>query len=255
MRLRTKLTIGLGFLFLIIFALAFYGSYQIQKLSRDADSIIKDNYDSLVYCKNMLLAADDMRTTVSSRIFGQGSDRQSPVDLQLFEASKARFESNLRAEHSNITEVHEREYVAELDNDYGLFLNLCLQTIKTGGSPPFYFRDFMPAYQGARQTIVRINDINMDAIERKNQSTRNSSSAMVSSMAVVGAVCILLAFLYFWYFPFYISNSISYLARKMKDLLQEMGIRIDLRTGDEAFMLLQSINLLENEQKKKKAKR
>jgi hypothetical protein len=255
MRLRTKLTIGLGFLFLIIFALAFYGSYQIQKLSRDADSIIKDNYDSLVYCKNMLLAADDMRATVSSRIFGQGSDRQSPVDLQLFEASKASFESNLRAEQSNITEVHEREYVAELDNDYGLFLNLCLQTIKTGGSSPFYFRDFMPAYQGARQTIVRINDINMDAIERKNQSTRNSSSAMVSSMAVVGAVCILLAFLYFWYFPFYISNSISYLARKMKDLLQEMGIRIDLRTGDEALMLLQSINLLENEQKKKKAKR
>jgi hypothetical protein len=34
-----------------------------------------------------------------------------------------------------------------------------------------------------------------------------------------------------------------------------MGIRIDLRTGDEALMLLQSINLLENEQKKKKAKR
>ncbi len=250
MRLRIKLTIGLGFLFLIIFGLAFYGSYQIQRLSRDADSIIKDNYDSLVYCKNMLLAADDMRTIVSSRIIGPGAGGASPPDMRLFETSQAQFESNLRAEQHNITEVHEQDYVEELDSNYGLFLNLCLQTIRYGGSPSFYFRDFLPAYQAARQTIVKINDVNMEAIERKNQSTRNSASAMVTSMAVVGAACILLAFLYFWYFPFYISNSLSYLAKKMQDLLQGMGIRMDLRTGDEAFILLQAINLLENEQKK-----
>ena len=65
-------------------------------------------------------------------------------------------------------------------------------------------------------------------------------------MGIVGTICILLAFLYFWYFPFYVSNSISYLATRMKGLLRGMGIKIDTKTRDEAFVLLNSIDLLES---------
>jgi hypothetical protein len=70
MSLRRKLTIGLVFLFLIIFSLAMYSSFDIQRLSKDAEAILKDNYDSLVYCKNMLLALDDMTTAVLSKVIG-----------------------------------------------------------------------------------------------------------------------------------------------------------------------------------------
>ena len=66
MSLRIKLTIGLGFLFLIIFALDVYGLLKIQELSKDADNILKDNYASLVYCKNMLLALDDIGNSITT---------------------------------------------------------------------------------------------------------------------------------------------------------------------------------------------
>jgi len=80
---------------------------------------------------------------------------------------------------------------------------------------------------------------------------------MVISMGVVGTLGILLAFFYFWYFPFYVSNSISYLAKKMNGLLQDTGIKVDTRAKDEALILLHSINLLENKfvNKKKESKR
>ena len=48
MVLKTKLSMGLGFLFLIIFALAFVCSYYVEKLSDEADRILKNNYDSIV---------------------------------------------------------------------------------------------------------------------------------------------------------------------------------------------------------------
>jgi hypothetical protein len=64
-------------------------------------------------------------------------------------------------------------------------------------------------------------------------------------MVVIGTICILLAFFYFWYFPFYVSHSIAYLAKKMKELLQKTGIKLDTRTTDESFILLHSIDLLE----------
>jgi hypothetical protein len=57
---------------------------------------------------------------------------------------------------------------------------------------------------------------------------------------------LILAFAYFWYFPVYIANSISYLAEKMKQLLKKMSLTFDSKTDDELFVILQAINLIEN---------
>lgn len=127
MSLRSKLTLGLGFLFLIIFGLAAYNSFNIQQLSREADRVLKDNYDTLVYCKNMLVALDDMRTAVGAKIPGANPERSFDYYSQLFQDSKSTFEKNLAAEKYNITEVHEQEYVAELDANYNHYLSLSQQ--------------------------------------------------------------------------------------------------------------------------------
>ena len=46
MTLKRKLTTGLGFLFLIIFALVIFYSYHLGRLSQYAENILKDNYKS-----------------------------------------------------------------------------------------------------------------------------------------------------------------------------------------------------------------
>jgi CHASE3 domain sensor protein len=246
MSLRTKLTLGLAFLFFIIFSLAMYSSYNIQRLSKDADAIIKDNYDSLVYCKNMLLALDDMRTAVGNSVIAKQPEQASSYNTQLFETGKMAFESNLAKERSNITEIHEVDYVRQLARDYELFLNLGRRINRDGESPSLYLKDFLSAYFNARQTVSRINDLNMEAVQRKNNSAASDAKRMIISIAAVGAACIIVALLYFWYFPFFVSNSLSFLAGRMNELLKSLGIRIETQTKDEAFILLSSINLLEN---------
>lgn len=109
-----------------------------------------------------------------------------------------------------------------------------------------YFNDFVPMYLSVREKILQINDINMQAIEYKNLSTHNDANRMILSIAAVGALCVVLAFFYFWYFPFYVSITLSYLAGKAKELLRKIDLKIDIQTKDEAFVLLQSINMLEN---------
>jgi hypothetical protein len=254
MSLRRKLTIGLSFLFLIIFALSIYSMFEIQRLSKDADRILRDNYESLAYCKILLVSLDDMKTAASSRLFLSPQNSSSAYYSHLLTSAKTLFETNLDAEQNNITEIHEKEYVQELTSDYGVFTNLCLQIGKSGGTPALYFNDLIPAYSAARQTILDINDINMQAIERKSLSTRQNAGQMINSTAIIVAVCIILAFFYFWYFPFYVSNTLSHLSNKMKELLQKAGIKIDTQTSDEAFVLLQSIDLLETKFIKNKGK-
>jgi len=65
-------------------------------------------------------------------------------------------------------------------------------------------------------------------------------------MAMTGAICLVLALGYFWYFPLYISSTLSYLADKMKELLKKTGVELDMKTNDEADIILHSISLLEH---------
>jgi len=247
MTLKKKLSLGLGFLFLIIFALAIACSYYIGELSRDAENILKDNYKSLVYSKNMIAALEDTRTAISSIIFNPAEDQKtSDYYRKLFETGRAEFEDNLRAENSNITEIHESEYVAAINQDDVLYANLCLRIIKGEGSRALYFNEYQPAFEKLMHAITNINDLNMQAVERKSQMAKADSARIIRLMAIIAVFCLILAFGYFWYFPFYISTSIAYLAERMTSLLKKSGIALDIKTSDEAFVILQGINLLEN---------
>jgi len=79
MTLKKKLSLGLGFLFLIIFVLVIISSYEIGMLSKDAENILKDNYKSLVYSKNMIAALEDTRTAISRIVFDP-ADAGRPSD-------------------------------------------------------------------------------------------------------------------------------------------------------------------------------
>jgi hypothetical protein len=97
-----------------------------------------------------------------------------------------------------------------------------------------------------KQSINGIYDVNMQAVVRKSQLAKRDSDDFKTTMAIIGTICLLLAFGYFWYFPFYISNTFSYLANRMRNLLNNIGVAFDINTKDEAFVILQAINLLEN---------
>ena len=247
MVLKTKLSLGIGFLFIIIFALAGFCLHYTQKLAQESENVLKNNYYSIVYSKNMLLALGEMNISISSSIFHNNSmNRQMDYYVKLFDSAKIEFEKNVTAEINNITEINERDYVDILKKTYDIYMNLCVQIRKGSGSNVMYFNELLPAYEKLRQTISSINDINMQAVVRKNQIVQKDSARIKNNIAIIVTICIMLAFGYFWYFPFYVSNSISYLSDKMKKLLQDAGITLDIKSNDETFIILQSINLLEN---------
>ena len=245
MTLKTKLSWGLGFLFLIIFTLVGFCSYYVGKLSQESENILKDNYNSIVYAKNMLAGFDDMKTSINSIMYQANAVKMSDYSLKLFESGKNLFEDNLRKENNNVTEIHEKEYVEKLNQEYATYLNLCLK-MKNKAGVKLLFNDFASAGEKLKQSVNNIYDVNMQAVVRKTDLAKHDSSRFKNSMVVIGLVCIILALCYCWYFPVYISTTISYLSDRMKNLLKGSGITLDINTKDEAHIILQSINLLEN---------
>jgi NtrC-family two-component system sensor histidine kinase KinB len=247
MTLKTKLILGLGFLFLIIFSLAVFCSYYVGRLGQESDNILKDNYYSIVYSKNMLSSLDKMKTSITSTMYNTGRvATMSDYYLRLFESGRKVFEDNLKAENNNITEIHEKEYVDKLNQDYDSCLKLSLQ-IKSGSvKNSVFFNDFLPACEKLKESINAIHDINMQAVVRKSQLAKHDSASFINSMAIIGSICLVLALAYFWYFPVYISTTLSYLSGRMRNLLKNSGVVFDIKTNDEAYIILHAINLLEN---------
>ena len=136
--------------------------------------------------------------------------------------------------------------MATINREYALYAGLCLRLIEGEGGRALYFGEYQPALDKLTRDIQAINDLNMQAVERKSRTAKDDSARIIRLMALIGVFGLILAFGYFWYFPFYVSNSIAYLAEKMKALLDKSGIPLDIRTNDEAFIILQGINLLEN---------
>jgi hypothetical protein len=113
------------------------------------------------------------------------------------------------------------------------------------GGTPAYFNDFLPASERLKQDINAIYELNMQAVVRRNDLVKQDSRYFITYMAAIGAFCLILAFGYFWYFPFYISATFSYLSVRMKELLGKAGLGSKIKTNDEGQVILQAINLLE----------
>lgn len=95
MKLRYRLTLGIGFLFALILLLGVQSVSYVRQLSMSSKEILVDNYNSLHYAKDMLRSLDRMSQDSASR--------------------RALIRS-LELQRENITEVNEREVTAALSN-------------------------------------------------------------------------------------------------------------------------------------------
>jgi NtrC-family two-component system sensor histidine kinase KinB len=101
MKLKSKISLALAFLFAAIVGIVVLGMYYLRDLSVDAENILKDNYESLTYTKKILEACD-------SQDF-------------------AAIEANLQLQEQNVTEPGEREFTLLLRK---AFLNKNIEEIR-----------------------------------------------------------------------------------------------------------------------------
>jgi hypothetical protein len=195
----------------------------------------------------MMSALDDMMMAAGSRVANPPAAKGlEDYHSKLFESGRGEFEKNLKAENNNVTEVHEKEFVEKLNADYAVYLGLGLQIMKGEGSPTLFFGELQPAYMALKQSIGNIYNVNMRAVERKNEISKQDSARIIVSMAVFSVFSVILAFFYFSYFPSYVSRRLSYLSGRTRELLKKANITLDARTDDEAQILRRAIELLDD---------
>ena len=206
LRLKTKLSIGLGFLFLVILVFGILGIYNINRLSRDADQVIRNNHESLVYCNAMLDALETM-----------------PAKDAIL-----KFEDNLSRQEKNITEIGEREATATLRKRFGELV----------ANP-----DDQSKYPAIRHSIILIQDVNQKAILRKNAVAEQTADDAKLWLSIIFTILTLVAFSFIFNLPGIISTPIQSLSEGIREIANKnYSKRVVLKQDDEFGELASSFN-------------
>ncbi len=182
-RLKTKLSLGLGFLFLVILTFGILSLYYINRLSGDANRILKNNYESLVYSNNMLKALEDI-----------------PSDSNAITI----FNANLRNQEANITEAGEREVTEALRKNFKELLS---------------HRDDSANYAQLRESIRMINDLNQEAILKKNAIAGATAESAQLWLTIIFTTLILIVLTFIYNFPGVIAEPVAKLAEGIREII------------------------------------
>ncbi|MDO3643892.1 ATP-binding protein [Mucilaginibacter sp. L3T2-6] len=190
MKVKNKLRLGFGFLFVVVLFFGAMSMFYIRQISGDASVILKDNYETLSYCR-------DMR-----RILDENA-------LPLNGASVKQFYVQLDKEARNITEKGEAGYVKGLQAS---FKALSAATAE---------KDLQEAEKQVRRCLLKIEEVNMQAIVRKNDTARKSVDKSTLILGFAASIAFLALFSFSVNFPGIITGPLSTLLSGIRAIGQK----------------------------------
>ncbi|GAB4031733.1 ATP-binding protein [Spirosoma jeollabukense] len=211
MSIKSKIAVALAFMFTIILVLGGLSAYYLNELSSDSQAILKDNYISLEYASNMQKALAMFTETPEH-------DPEGLTD----------FDRNLKKQEGNVTEIGEQEITSSLRREFNR-----LRTKPTDS----------PIIARIRQHLFALDDINRQAIIRKNETAKQTAKEALLWVAVAGTVCFLILFSFIINFPGYIANPVRELTRGIKQVTKRnFEERLHIDSNDEFGELAQAFN-------------
>ena len=185
MKIKAKLYLGIGFLFLMILILAAVSTLFVSSLKKDTENVLSANYNSVEYARNMLHASDE---------------------IHLNKEAIAQLENNFAKQQLNVTEQGEKEITARLADQ--------LNKLKANPEDVQVGKDF-------RADLVKLMTVNMDAIVMKSDHAKETASNAFVLISVIGALCFLIGFVLFVNLPSNIANPIKKLSESIKEIARQ----------------------------------
>ncbi|MCC9071090.1 cell wall metabolism sensor histidine kinase WalK [Flavobacterium sp. F-65] len=210
MKIKTKLNLGVGLLFLMIIILSLVSAFYIFLIKEDTENILKANYNTLEYSRNMLTSLDVANDTENKSI--------------VF------FKDNLTKQIANVTENGEDKATRNLQESFNkLENNWNNETLKSQ----------------VRQDIFAIMKLNMDAMKLKGDIAKKTAETANFSIAIVGTLCFLIAFNLLINLPNNIANPIKELTESIKQIANKNYLeRVHFLNHNEFGDLAKSFNTM-----------
>jgi len=215
MTIKNKLRAGFSFLFLMAMICCGLSIYYLNRLSGDARNILKDNYKTVQYTKNMGAAIDGSPGVLTA----------DQVKL---------IEENLVKQEHNITERGERQLTGSLRSKFE-----ALKAVRQNSN------EAVRLHAEIKQLLYAIMQLNMNAVEHKDAVATDTANNATLLVAFIGSFLFLVSFSFVVNFPGYIANPIKELTERIKEVSRRnYHQQLDFKSNDEFGELAQAFNTM-----------
>jgi len=242
-KLKSKITLGVLFLFIVIVLLSILGIFFTNKLAEETKGTIVNNYTSVGYSFQMLNSSEDMyllqQQQLKTRVFDDS------VLISSIQNQKNIFEEKLNQETNNITEPGEAVLVNQLHKDYKDYQRTYLELKSESSLNEDDFNQLYQDYVSLRSTITEIYNINMFAIKKKTNDLQKIAGEITIYMSVVATASILIALFFILSFPSKIVGPIKELTEKIKSISERnYNQKLQINSKDELGELASAFNIM-----------
>src|ERR1700733_586807 len=215
MKIKTKLLLGFGLLFVVVVFFGIVSIYYIEDISEYSKTTVKNNYETLTFTREMRAVLDEN-------------------DLPLSSAAAAAFDSALKKQEHNITEPGEKEATAGVHKAFSEITD-----------PNSALSAKQQAARTARFQLKTIEGLNMKAIVQKNNYIHDTVSKATFYLGGIVFVTFLILFVFIINFPGFILNPLNQFIDGVHEIGQKnYDVRLEFKTGDEFAALAVEFNAM-----------
>ena len=240
--LRQKLLVGFSGLLLIIALIGVKNIVQVTDLGGAIDSILKENYRSVIACQDMKEALERMDDGALSIILGSRKEGIQAIDKKTLD-----FEKALNIELNNITVEGEGEMAHHLQGLYSQYKSAIL-TMEDSSLPPdklrkIYFTVLNPLFGEIKTTADKILTMNQNNMYDEKQHARMKAAIARHEMYVLLLMGAVFAVGYMFLIGKWILRPIKSLTQSVDEIRQgNLDLVVKSNTHDEIGHLSVAFN-------------
>ena len=247
--IRTRFTLGMIFLFIIISVLAVFSGYYLNKLSNKTSAILKENYLSVVYAREMSEGIMNINQEITTCFL----TKRVPDSLKIAKELK-QINQSLLSEKNNFTEPGEDKLVSGIETDYIEYRDSLQTFIKFPKSSTDLLYLQNKSGDLYKQLLI-LSQMNGKALEVKTDDAKASSKSALTKMTILATLCFLIGMSFTFSFAAYFNRRFFQLYNGIKEIVSSnFDERLFFDGRDEFYEISLVINEMAEKLKKNKQK-
>lgn len=215
MKIKKKLLLGFGLLFLVVIFFGVVSIYYIEEISEYSKVTLKNNYETLTFTREMHSVLDE---------------NDLPLNAQMAQT----FDKALKRQENNITEPGERDATANVRKSFGALTN-----------PSLSLNQKLQAERNIRLQLKKIEGLNMHAIVQKNNYIHSTVAKATFYLGAIVFITFLILFVFIVNFPGFILNPLQEFTEAIEQIGQKnYDTRLEFNSGDEFSELAEAFNTM-----------
>lgn len=227
MKVKTKITLGLVFLFSVIVVLSIISIHYLNVLTVQNQDLLKDDYRSLENLHGMQVSLNDIRSSFEP--VKNSNVSVSKVEYRLNPAI-ANFEEFLKKQKLNIGQESEEQLVNDIAVDFQALVGF----IKVTRTKDYYFEKLVPLLQEIDRKINQVYMLNRQTIEHRNRMAQATARQVIYTVAGIVSFCVVVAFTFMVGFPRIVAEPVEKLALAIEKIKEgNYDTEVDIDSKDE----------------------